>query len=194
MRVLALLLLASAAQAAPAPKTAHAHLRRAIEAHMDGDDALARKRLARCLALAPAGSYDAASCRIYSEEWAEGVPQVDRPSNPYSRYLFSVGAEYYKDGNRDAARTYWRECLGWSEPGTAVRTDCLAMLDLVPRPAPLSAKTGYSEYAMGRLFQVLGASETARGAWSTCLGKAPQGSAVRAQCEAALKTLEAPKK
>ena len=195
MRVLVFLLLAASARAAQTPKTAHGNLRAAIEAHMDGDDALARKRLTRCLALAPADSFDATSCRIYSQEWAEGVPQIDKPSNPYSRYLFSIGAEYYKEGSLEEARQYWTECLGWSEPGTAVRVDCLAMMDLLPpRPVALTEKKGYSEYTMGRLFRAWGATDAARGAWTACLGKAPEGSDTRAECEAALKALGAPKK
>ncbi|HAZ08057.1 MAG TPA: hypothetical protein DCZ01_05940 [Elusimicrobia bacterium] len=190
------LLLAVPAPASPAlrPKDQRAELRAALEAHMDGDDAQARRHLAACVKIAPE-SDDASGCRIYLEWWAKGVKQGDKPSNPLSRRLYSLGAEAYKKGDRALAGAAWRECLGKSVVGTAVRNDCLAMIDLVPKtgvPADEAASRGV--YMEGFLLYGKGDAARAREKWLLCLDAAPKGGPTWSDCQAGLEKLDASSK
>lgn len=190
------LLLAVPALAAPAPrlKGQRAALKAALEAHMDGDDAKARRHLAACVKKAPETD-DASGCRIYLEWWAEGVKQADKPSDPYSRRLYSLGAEAYKKGELALAGAAWRECLEKSVVGTAVRNDCLAMIDLVPKPGvPAEEKAVREVYMEGFLLYGRGDFAGARKKWLICLDTAPKDGPTRSDCQAGLEKLDADEK
>lgn len=190
------LLLAAPALAAPAPrpKDQHAELKAALEAHMDGDDAKARRHLAACDKIAPKTD-DAAGCRIYLEWWAKGVKQVDKPSQPHARKLYSIGAEAYKVGDLHLAGAAWRECLDKSVVGTAVRNDCLAMIDLVPKPGlPAEEKAIRGIYMEGFMLYGQGDFAKARAKWLLCLDSAPKGGPTWSDCQSGLEKLDAEEK
>ncbi len=179
---------------APNNPAAAAELKAALEAHMDGDDAKARRRLAACIRKATIDSPDLSGCKIYLEWWAEGAKQDDKPSRPEARRLYSIGAAAYKKGDFKTADAAWHECLGESEVGTAVRNDCMAMIDLVPPPAPPAPeKKIRAIYMEGFAAYGAGDAAAARAKWTACVASAPQGSPTLPDCRAGLKKLDADK-
>ncbi len=193
--------LALAAQAMPAPKIAPnnaagaVELKAALEAHMDGDDVKARRRLGACIKTAAIDSPDLSGCQIYLEWWAEGAKQIDKPSRPEARRLYSLGADAYKAGNLKLADQAWHLCLDYSEVGTAVRNDCMAMIDLVPKTrVPDDEVKSRETYLEGFIAFGEGDFAKARAKWAACLTSAPAGSSTASDCKAGLAKINADKK
>lgn len=157
---------------------------------MNGDDEKARRHLAACVKKAPE-SEDASGCRIYLEWWAKGVKQVDKPSQPYARKLYSIGAEAYNSGDLHLAGAAWRECLEKSVVNTAVRNDCLAMIDLVPKPrVPANEAAIRGVYMEGFLLYGQGDFTKARKKWLLCLDSAPKNGPTWSDCQAGIEMLD----
>lgn len=170
-------------------------LKAALEAHMDGDDVKARRRLAACIKKAAPDSPDLSGCQIYLEWWAEGAKQIDKPSRPEARRLYSLGADAYRAGNLKLADQAWHLCLDYSEVGTAVRNDCMAMIDLVPktRISDDEAKSR-ATYLEGFIAYGEGDFAKARAKWGVCLKSAPTDSSTWSDCKSGLAKLDADKK
>lgn len=188
-------LLAVPALAAAVPKTksadVHAELKAGLEAHMDGDDSTARRRLAACARKAGPDSDDAAGCRIYLEWWAKGAPQDDKASPPIARQLYKAGIDAYKKGQLRKAGAAWRLCLDKSVSGSAVRNDCLSMIDLVPKPAPPAAESeARAVYMEGFMLYGQGDFNGARDKWMICRESAPRGGPTWSDCAAGIGKLD----
>jgi hypothetical protein len=179
---------------APNNKSAAAELKAALEAHMDGDDAKARRRLAVCIKKAAPDSADLSGCRIYLEWWAKDAKQIDRPSPPEARKLYTIGADSYKKKNFELADEAWHECITYSVVGTAVRNDCMAMIDLIPRtPLPAVELKIRQVYLEGFILYSEGDFAKARTKWTVCLASAPKDGPTWSDCRAGLAKLDADK-
>jgi len=179
---------------APNNAAAAAELKLALEAHMDGSDAKARRHLAACVKKAAPDSPDLSGCRIYLEWWAKGVKQVDKPSNPQSRLAYSIGVDAYKKGDLGLADFAWHECLGLSVTGTAVRNDCMAMIDLIPRrPLSTAAAKLRETYMEGFVAYGVGDFAKARAKWTACVAATPMNDPTWSDCQAGLRKLDADK-
>lgn len=177
---------------APNNPAAAAELKAALEAHMDGDDETARRRLAACLKKATPDSPDQSGCKIYLEWWAKDSKLTDKPSKPEARRLFNIGADAYKKGDFELAEGAWHECFAYSEVGTAVRNDCMAMMDLIPRPElPAREKKIREIYVEGFIAYGRGDLDKARAKWTACLASVPKDSPTWLDCRSALAKLDA---
>lgn len=192
---LALMLIASPAlsaspsSAAPAP--AHRELRLGILAHIDGNDRSALKHFAKCRALAAPASRDADSCTIYEEMFGKNRAKGDGASKPEARAVYATGVAAYKRGDLVAADKAWHDCLGLSEVATAVRNDCMAAIDLIPRKLPeLPEAAVRAQYMDGFTFYSQGLFEKAAASWTQCARTAPRGSDTARDCAAGLEMLK----
>lgn len=180
---------------APNNPAAAAELKAALEAHMDGDDVKARRRLAACIKKAAPDSPDLSGCRIYLEWWAKDAKQIDKPSRPEVRRLYSLGAEAYKKGNLMLADDAWHMCIENSEVGTAVRNDCMAMIDLIPKTQVSDDEAKIREtYLEGLIAYGAGDIAKARAIWTGCLASAPRDGPTWSDCKAGLAKLDADQK
>jgi hypothetical protein len=179
---------------APNNAAAAGELKSALEAHMNGDDEEARRRLSACVKKAAPDSADLSGCRIYLEWWAKDAKQTDKPSRPEARRLYSIGADAYNRRDLELADMAWHECIEQSAVATAVRNDCLAMLDLIPKRPRAAGETKTRErYLAGFIAYGMGDVAAARAEWTACLASAPKNSPTWSDCRAGLARLDADK-
>ena len=196
MKTLTLIALA-AVFASAAPKaswtSAHRELREGLLAHLDGRDKTALKHFAECRKLAAPGTPDADSCSIYHDMFGEGKAKSDGASKPAARKTYEAAVAAYKKGDLAAAGKGWHDCLDLSEVATAVRNDCLAAIDLIPKdlsePDEVEARAIYMD---GLSFYSQGLEAQAAEAWERCATQAPRASATEHDCKAGLEKIKAP--
>lgn len=198
MKTLALFLLTAISSIAAAPAkdswiSAHRELREGLLAHLDGKDKTALRHFAACRKLAEPNSADADSCSIYEDMFGKGKAKGDGASKPAARKAYQAAVAAYKQGDLAAADKGWHDCLDLSEVATAVRNDCLAAIDLIPKKLPefdeVSARAAYLD---GLSLYAEGLKTKAAEAWTRCAKMAPRGSATEQDCKAGLEKLKAP--
>ncbi|MDE2511016.1 MAG: hypothetical protein KGL74_07835, partial [Elusimicrobia bacterium] len=162
-----------------------------LEAHLDGKDKAALKHFARCIALADPSGDDAGSCRIYLDMFGKGKAKDDGASKPEARQAYKTAIAQYKKGDYIGADKNWHDCLGLSVTGTAVRNDCMAAVDLLPKkltpPDEAAARTTFME---GMLFYSKGQDDKAAESWTACAAAAPKGSDTEKDCRMGLAKLK----
>ncbi|MEK7384018.1 MAG: hypothetical protein AAB262_12135 [Elusimicrobiota bacterium] len=196
IKLLGSCLLSAAFAAAPAQDawtSAHRELREGLLAHLAGNDKSALKHFARCRKLATPDSADADSCAIYGEMFGKEKAKGDGASKPQARKAYEAAVAAYKKGALAAADKGWHDCLDLSVVATAVRNDCLAAIDLIPKklPAPNEA-AARAVYMDGLDFYAKGLNSEAAEAWTRCADIAPRGSGTAQDCKAGLEKLKTP--
>ena len=188
---LCLLLSAAPAFAFTKAQVAVIEMKAGLEAHMDGDDASARKHFAVCLQFASPDSREAASCKIYPQWWAKGVKRDDKKSPPEARAFYKAGNAAYKKGALDDAGRNWYKCFLASAPESSVRDDCLAMEDIQPRKGAIEiiADRARWKYLDGADLYKKGDMAGARRNWTLCLKRATPDSQPAVDCRNALDKL-----
>jgi hypothetical protein len=190
-----MLLTAVTVFAAPAPvsdaPSAHRELRWGLEAHLDGKDKAALKHFAKCLTLAQASSEDADSCRIYVDMFGKGKAKDDGASKPEARQAYSLAVAQYKKGDYVGADKNWHRCVDLSVPATAIRNDCMAAIDLLPkRMVPQDEASARNTFMEGMMFYSQGQDAKAADAWTRCAEAAPKGSGTEEDCRMGLAKLK----
>ena len=192
MKLFSFFLLATVPAFASTPD-ARLELTLGLSAHIDGKDSAAVEHFGKCLKLADPKSSDANSCRIYEDMFGAGKVKGDGASKPEARKAYRAAVVAYKKGDLAAADKGWHECLELSVVATAVRNDCLAAIDLIPRkrlaPEELAARNVYME---GVIFYMDGLTDKAARAWRRCQEMAPPVSDTQSDCAAGLRLLKAP--
>jgi hypothetical protein len=190
--VIALLSLSAPAFAFTKAQVAVIELKAGLEAHMNGDDASARKHFAVCLKFADTDARESASCRINSQWWAKGVKRDDKKSPPEARAFYKAGIAAYKKGELDDAGRNWYKCFLASAPESSVREDCLAMEDIQPRKGSIEmiADRARWTYLDGADLYKKGDMEGARRKWTQCRKLATPGSQPEVDCGVALGKLK----
>ena len=171
-----------AAPAADVP-SAHREMRWGLEAHLDGKDKAALKHFANCLALADPAGDDAGSCRIYVDMFGKGKAKGDGASKPEARQAYTLAIAQYKKGDYVGADKNWHECIDLSAPATAIRNDCMAAIDLLPkRMVPQDEASARNTLMEGMMFYSQGQDDKAAEAWTRCAEASPKGSDTEADC------------
>ena len=173
--------------------SARRELRLGLLAHLDGKDEEALRHFAACRKLAAVPSPDASSCSIYEDVFGKGKPKGDGASQPGARRAYEAGIAAYRKGDTAAADARWHECLDLSVVASAVRYDCLAAIDLVPKELPDTDEVEARSIYMDGL-EAYGAGRTADAekAWRRCAQLAPAGSGTESDCRAGLDKLKSP--
>lgn len=181
---------AALAAAFDAP-SAHREMRWGLEAHLDGKEKSALKHFAKCVALADPSGDDAGSCRIYLDMFGRGRAKDDGASRPGAREAYKAAIARYKKGDYVGADKNWHACLALSATGTAVRDDCLAAIDLLPkRMPPPDEAAARATFMEGMIFYSKGQDEKASESWTRCAAAAPKGSDTEKDCRRGLAKLK----